>query len=58
MPASAIPQGLTYGEAVVAAELDAQVYRPRRRSLVEDLLSNDGITFHSLAEHDANGAES
>ena len=34
------------------AELDAQSYRPRRRSLVEDLLSNDGITFHPIQQRD------
>ena len=33
-------------------ELDSQTYRPRRRSLVEDLLSNDGITFHPI-QHEA-----
>jgi hypothetical protein len=48
----AIPAGMSYGEAAKAAELDAQSYRPRRTSLVEDLLSNDGITFHSI-QHEA-----
>ena len=43
-----IPEGMTYAEAVLSAELDAQSYRPRRTSLVEDLLSNDGITFHPI----------
>jgi hypothetical protein len=48
----AIPAGMSYGEAAKAAELDAQSYRPRRTSLVEDLLSNDGITFHPI-QHEA-----
>jgi hypothetical protein len=43
-----VPDGLSYAEAVMQAELDSQTYRPRRRSLVEDLLSNDGITFHPI----------
>jgi hypothetical protein len=43
-----IPEGMTYAEAVLSPELDCQSYRPRRRSLVEDLLSNDGITFHPI----------
>jgi hypothetical protein len=50
VPASAIPHGMTYGQAVASAELDGQEYRPRA-SVVEDLLSNDGsMTFHSLAQ--------
>ena len=52
VPASAIPAGLSYAEAVQSAELDAQSYRPRRTSVVEDLLSNDGITFHPI-QHEA-----
>jgi hypothetical protein len=44
----ALPAGLSYAEAAKAAELDAHAYRPRRRSLVEDLLANDGITFHPI----------
>ena len=47
-----VPDGLSYAEAVIQAELDSQTYRPRRRSLVEDLLSNDGITFHPI-QHEA-----
>jgi hypothetical protein len=43
-----IPAGMTYAEAVQSAELDAQSYRPGRRSLVEDLLDNSGITFHPI----------
>jgi len=43
-----VPEGMTYAEAVLSAELDAQSYRPRRTSLVEDLLSNDGIVFHPV----------
>ena len=50
-----VPAGMTYAEAVRSAELDAQSYRPRRRSLVEDLLSNDGITFHPI-RHEADEA--
>jgi hypothetical protein len=46
----AVPAGLSYAEAVVAAELDAQSYRPRRTSVVENLLSNDGITFHPIQD--------
>jgi hypothetical protein len=52
VPASAIPAGMTYAEAVLSAELDSQSYRPRRASVVEDLLSNDGITFHPI-QHEA-----
>jgi hypothetical protein len=48
VPASAFA-GMTYAEAVAAAELDSQVYRPRA-SVVEDLLSNDGgLTFHPIS---------
>jgi hypothetical protein len=47
VPASAFA-GMTYAEAVAAAELDSQVYRPRA-SVIEDLLSNDGsLTFHPI----------
>jgi hypothetical protein len=49
VPASAIPHGMTYGQAIASAELDSQAYR-RRASVVEDLLSNDGsLTFHSFS---------
>jgi hypothetical protein len=45
---SAMPDGMTYAEAVAAAELDSQAYRPRA-SVVEDLLSNDGgLTLHPI----------
>jgi hypothetical protein len=44
----AVPSGMSYAEAVQAAELDSQTYRPGRRSLVEDLLDNSGITFHPI----------
>ena len=43
-----IPDGLSYAEAVMQAELDSQTYRPGRRSLVEDLLDNSGITYHPI----------
>ena len=52
-----VPDGMSYAEAARAAELDSQTYRPRRRSLVEDLLSNDGITFHPI-RHNADEDES
>jgi hypothetical protein len=52
VPASAIPHGMTYGQAVASAGVDGQAYRPRA-SVVKDLLSNDGsLTFHSLATPD------
>ena len=49
IPASAIPSGMSYAEAVHAAELASQPYRPRT-SVAEDLLDNggSGLTFHSL----------
>ena len=50
-----VPDGMTYAEAVQSAELDAQTYRPRRTSLMEDLLSNDGIVFHPI-QHEADEA--
>jgi hypothetical protein len=43
-----VPDGLSYAEAVMQAELDSQAYRPGRRSLVEDLLDNSGITYHPI----------
>ena len=57
MPAGVrVPDGMTYAEAAMAAELDALDYRPRRRSLMEDLLSNDGvITYHPI-QHEADEA--
>jgi hypothetical protein len=48
VPASMIPPGSTYLAAVLDAELNsaADGYRPRRSTVAEDLLSNDGaITF-------------
>jgi hypothetical protein len=54
MPAGVkVPHGMTYAEAAKAAELDALTYQPRRRSPLEDALDNSGMTFHSLAEHEA-----
>jgi hypothetical protein len=51
MPAGVrVPDGMTYAEAAMAAELDALSYQPRRRSPLEDALDNGGMTFHSLAE--------
>ena len=44
-----VPDGMSYAEAARAAELDSQTYRPGRRSLVEDLLDNSGITYHPIA---------
>jgi hypothetical protein len=49
VPPSAIPAGMSYSAAALSAELDALDYRPRRATVAEDLLSNDGMTFHSLA---------
>ena len=51
-----VPDGLSYAEAVMQAELDSQTYRPGRRSLVEDLLDNSGITYHPI-QHSADGDE-
>jgi hypothetical protein len=47
-----IPAGMSYAEAVMQAELDSQTYQPGRRSLVEDLFDNSGITFHPI-QHEA-----
>ena len=52
VPADLIPAGSTYMEAVVAAQLDAQPYRPRRSTVAEDLLSGGGYVFHPI-ERDA-----
>ena len=49
VPPSAIPNGSSPAEALFAAELDSQVYLPRRASVAEDLLSNGGLTFHPLS---------
>ena len=51
VPAGALPPGMSYAEAVHQASLDSLTYQPRRTSVVEDLLSNDGITFHPI-QHD------
>ena len=48
VPAGALPPGMSYAEAVHQASLDSLTYQPRRTSVVEDLLSNDGITFHPI----------
>jgi hypothetical protein len=50
-----VPAGMSYAEAVAAAELDSHAYRPGRRSLVEDLLDNSGITYHPV-QHGADEA--
>jgi hypothetical protein len=46
LPVSAIPEGATYGDVVRQAALDA---RPRRRSMLEESLAGQAMTFHSLA---------
>lgn len=46
VPVSAIPEGATYGDVVRQAEKEA---RPRRRSLLEESLAGQAMTFHSLA---------
>jgi hypothetical protein len=46
VPVSAIPEGATYGDVVRQAALDA---RPRRRSMLEESLAGQAMTFHSLA---------
>jgi hypothetical protein len=45
LPVSAIPEGATYADVVRQAELDG---RPRRRSLLDESLSGESGTFHSL----------
>jgi hypothetical protein len=40
-----IPVGVSAAQALVAAEKDA---RPRRRSVLEDSLSNSGTVFHPI----------
>jgi hypothetical protein len=51
MPAGVkIPDGMSYAEAAMQAELDALSYQPGRRSPLADALDNSGMTFHSLAE--------
>jgi hypothetical protein len=46
LPVSAIPEGASYGDVVRQAEKDAQ---PRRRSMLEESLAGQAMTFHSLA---------
>ena len=44
-----VPDGLSYAEAVMQAELDSQTYRPRA-SVVADVLDNNGggYVFHPI----------
>jgi hypothetical protein len=47
IPASAIPAGMSYAEAMFANELNSHAYQPRRRSMAEDLFDNSGeLVFH------------
>ena len=56
IPASAIPAGSTYAEAMLAAELDSRTYQPHRATIAEDLFDNSGtLTFHPYS---ADGDES
>jgi hypothetical protein len=48
-PWHAFPPGVTAGEAWAQAEKDS---RPRRRSVLEDALTNQGTVFHPV-RHDA-----
>jgi hypothetical protein len=50
VPVSAIPAGMTYGQAIASAELDSQTYRPSRRTLMEDVFDGapDTLTFHPI----------
>ena len=45
IPADLIPVGVSAAQAMVAAEKDA---RPRRRSVLEDSLSNSGTVSHPI----------
>ena len=45
IPADLIPVGVSAAQAMVAAEKDA---RPRRRSVLEDSLSNSGTVYHPI----------
>jgi hypothetical protein len=45
VPATAIPEGVSAASAMLTAAHDA---RPRRRSVLEDALSNSGTTLHSF----------
>jgi hypothetical protein len=44
---SAIPEGATYGDVVRQTELDSL---PRRRSMLEESLSGETLTFHSMQD--------
>ena len=46
LPVSAIPEGAAYGDVVRQAALDA---RPRRRSMFEESLAGQAMTYHCLA---------
>jgi hypothetical protein len=46
IPASVL-SGMSYAEAMHAAELDSQQYRPRA-SVIADALDNSGMTFHPI----------
>jgi hypothetical protein len=53
IPASAIPAGATYAEAMLAAELDSRTYQPHRATMAEDLFDNSGtLTFHPITQPD------
>lgn len=49
VPASAVPEGVLPVQALTQAVHDAQ---PRRTSVLEDALSNDGLSFHRIREED------
>jgi hypothetical protein len=49
IPADMIPVGVSPAQAMVLAEKDA---RPRRRSVLEDSLSNSGTVFHPIRHED------
>jgi len=49
IPADMIPVGVSPAQAMALAEKDA---RPRRRSVLEDSLSNSGTVFHPIRHED------
>jgi hypothetical protein len=49
IPADLIPVGVSPAQAMALAEKDA---RPRRRSVLEDSLSNSGTVFHPIRHED------
>ena len=49
IPADRIPVGVSPAQAMALAEKDA---RPRRRSVLEDSLSNSGTVFHPIRHED------